>query len=225
MVRTMRLFRALLDGGRRCRLRYAITVAIAIAGACGPSTRYTLHPLYWKEHFSGRDLGSQTIALTPFLNDSGPMRAEAIAPEKEIAALHEERKDLDYTGVSAFENTVIRKFGPDTLEAVYGRLFKGSMVGLQTDTALWKSVGSDYLMVLKLVKGLSLNSIDGRTNRKFRIEGELWDCDSMEVVWRTSVDCRCSDPRENTAALFTNAVRRMVSALPTSLSGYGKKSW
>jgi hypothetical protein len=192
---------------------------------CGQQTRFTVLPLYCKENFSGRDLGSQNIVVTPLLAGSGILRHEQITPEKQIEAVRDGRRDLGLVRPAGFEDAFIRKFGPDSLESAYDKLYKGSMVDLQTDSSLWKMVGSDYLMVLKLARGLAMKSIDGRTARIIRVEGELWECDSMEVVWRTAVDCYCRNDREPSATLLTTAVCRIFGALPKVLPGYGKNKW
>jgi hypothetical protein len=125
----------------------------------------------------------------------------------------------------AFENRFIDKFGPDELESAYEKLYKGSIVEFQNAPTFWNEVHGDYLMALRLTYGLSIKAIDNRKMRQIRLEGELWDCDSMEVVWRTAVSGRCEDVQESDATLLMDAVCRIFSALPAVRPGYGKNKW
>ena len=138
---------------------------------CGTQTRFSLLPLYCKGNFSGRDLGSQGIVMTPLLTSQGVERHEQLTPEKEIEAVEKERRDLRLLRPVAFEDRYIKKFGPDSLESAYEKLFKGAVVDLQNAPSFWKEVASDYLMVLKLTYGLKIKSFDSRAVRQVRVEG------------------------------------------------------
>jgi hypothetical protein len=115
--------------------------------------------------------------------------------------------------------------GTATLDSFYLMLYKGEMVSLQNSGEIWKQVGSDFLMVLKLTHGLRMKTARKQATRRIRLEGELWDCDSMEVVWRVSVDGRGLGEKDTDRQLLLKAVCRVFEALPTVVPGYGKGRW
>jgi hypothetical protein len=218
-----------MDGySNRTPLAYISFIIVIIALSlftCSRTTRFTLLPLYCKSNFSGSDLGSQNMVITPLLTGAGIERSEQLTPEKVIETVKQKRRDLPLRPPRAFEDRFINKFGPDELESAYGKLYKGSIVEFQNAPTFWNEVQSDYLMVVRLTYGLTIKAIDSRKMRQIRLEGELWDCDSMEVIWRTAVSGRCEDGQESDATFLMEAECRIFNALPAVRPGYGKNKW
>jgi hypothetical protein len=200
---------------------------LALAGivACGQHKQFTVLPLYSKNDFSGKDLNGQQITVLPLLTQHGPMSNDILRPEKLIAAAAKDKSGLLMRQPYEFLERFAAKFGGGALDSVYGYFYAGRMIALKSNDSLWKEINTGFLMLFKLTYGLTAKIDPRKTVRRMRLEGELWDCDSVEVVWRTAVDARCEGNGTSDSKLIFQAMRRIVGALPALTPGYGRNAW
>lgn len=192
---------------------------------CGSGRNFSVEQLYARQGFSGADLGDRTITVSPlFTSDGGAIVNDELDAKTVIGAIHKKRPTLHLLPRELFEKHLIASAGEDALDSFYMSLAKGEMVTLQGAAQQWKSVGSDFLMVLKLTYGIRIKRGD-ETTRRWWLEGELWDCDSMEVVWRTAVDCRVAGKSSSDRQLLLASICRVFEALPPVVPGYGREKW
>jgi hypothetical protein len=212
---------------RSLKLFPYLLIAMTVSGlwSCSPPERLSVMDLYVKKNFSGRDLSGQTIALSPLFTAQGVQTDEQFSPKVLIAAINNRRQDIRLQRPDRFIKVYREKHGEEALDSLYRDFFNGSIVSLQTNERVWKVVGCGYLMVLKLNFGLKTQTLDQKTVRQMRLEGELWDCDSGEVVWRKAVDGRSRRTDQTDKDLLLKVVVRLFDALPASFHGYGKGSW
>jgi hypothetical protein len=192
---------------------------------CSSTEQLSVKQLYKNNRFSGKDLSGQTITLTPLISGKGAETGDQFEPSVLIGEIKKARPDLRLKRPAAFLKRYETRYGSNALDSLYQNFFNGAIVALQTDVRIWKEVGSGYLMVLKLTFGLKTKSLDDRTLRQMRLEGELWDCDSSEVVWRSVVDSRSKSIMETDKDVLLKAVVKLFSAMPPALDGYGKGLW
>jgi hypothetical protein len=204
-----------------------VLFAVFSAGfiVCSTTERLAVKQVYAKKQFSGRDLSGQTIILTPLIASQGAETGDQFGPSVLIGEIKKARPDIQLQRPDAFLKRYESRYGSDALDTLYRNFFNGAIVALQTDGRVWKEVGSGYLMVLKLTFGLKTKSLDDRTLRQIRLEGELWDCDSGEVVWRSVVDSRSKSIMETDKDILLKAVVKLFSVMPPVLEGYGKGRW
>jgi hypothetical protein len=204
-----------------------VLLAVVSAGliGCSSTERLSVKQVYTKKQFSGRDLSGQTIILTPLISGRGAETGDQFDPSILIGEINKARPDLRLQKPDAFLKRYESRYGFDALDTLYRNFFYGAIVALQTDERVWKEVGGGYLMVLKLMFGLKTKSLDDRTLRQMRLEGELWDCDSGEVVWRSVVDSRSKSIMETDKDILLKAVVKLFSVMPPVLEGYGKGLW
>ncbi|MBN2037082.1 MAG: hypothetical protein JW768_10100 [Chitinispirillaceae bacterium] len=192
---------------------------------CAPAERFSVLRLYAKERFSGTELSGGSITLTPLITSQGMVTNDQFSPKLLIREIGKKRGDLKLRGPGGFHDRYRRKYGNEGLDSLYGLFFDSRMVSLQTDRRIWEEVGTGYLMVLKLTYGLKTKTLDQQTVRQMRLEGELWDCDSMETVWRTIVEVRSRRWISSDKQVVLKAVGKLFYGLPPVLPGYGKGTW
>lgn len=163
--------------------------------------------------------------VTPVLTVNGRLRNPGLESDDILAAIRAVRKDLLLQGHGKFQEWYQDRHGPAAMDDAYRAFFEGTIAALQTSPQFWKEVESDYLMVLKLISGIRLKTLDERNPRQLRLEAELWECDSMEVVWRATVDCRSDEGRAGDSEFILQAVARLFNQLPPVRSGYEKGTW
>jgi hypothetical protein len=202
----------------------AAAVLLGMA-ACASNARFTVFRQYGKAGFSGDDLSGRRIMVSTLLTRTGFESGGALTPGAIAGAANAQRPEFRFEKPDDFAARFRARHGDEDLESIYRDFFKGAMVSLQTNTAFWKELGSDYFMVFKLTYGLKTKAAGEKTVRQMRIEGELWECDSLEVVWRTVVEGRSRGDLTTDTDMILKAVSRMVDALPPRAHGYGKGPW
>lgn len=211
-----------------CSLKSGLVLLIVFSVGfigCSSTERLSVKQVYTKKQFSGRDLSGQTILLTPLITGQGAETGDPFKPSVLIGEINKARPDLRLKRPDAFLKRYQSLYGSDALDTLYRNFFNGAIVTLQTDKRIWREIGSGYLMALKLTFGLKAKLLDDRTLRQMRLEGELWDCDSGEVVWRSVVDSRSRSVMETDKDVLFKAVVKLFSVMPPVLEGYGKGSW
>lgn len=216
-----------LDRNGRSLKTGVVLIVFILAGlqGCSPATQFSVMRGYVKKQFSGRDLNGQPIVLMPLITGQGIERGEDYSPSVLINEVNKNRPDLRLQRPEKFLERYENRYGGDALDSLALHFFKNAMVALQTNERIWKEVGAGYVMVLKLTFGLKTKSLDDRTVRQMRIEGELWDCDSSEVVWRAIVDSRSKGTVKSDKEILLKAVVKLFGAMPQVLEGYGKGRW
>ena len=202
-----------------------VAAALLGAAACASNARFSVFRTYSKNDFSGNDLNGQRIMVTPLITRAGFESGSALTPAAIVSEAGKKRQDLRFEKPDDFIARFRARHGDEDLDRICQEFFQGAMVSLQTNTAFWQELGSDYLMVLKLTYGLKARTVGEQTVRQMRIEGELWECDSSEVVWRTVVEGRYRGSLTTDTDVILRAVARLVDALPPVTRGYGKGSW
>jgi hypothetical protein len=202
-------------------------VALVMTGLllCSPAERFSARCLYTDKGFSGRDLDNQTVVLLPLLTARGPEKNEQFRPAVIIAEAKKVRTDLQWRKPDRFIDRYRMKYGNEALDTLFTDFYRGKIVVLQTSKSIWPQVGGGYLMVLRLNYGMKATSLDKHTLRQMKIEGELWDCDSSEVVWRAGVNARSRLGNQTDRDVFLKALVKLLETLPVPLKGYGKGSW
>lgn len=203
----------------------AATVLLLLCLACGSYKQFSTSILYNSNRFSGADLGGRSITVSPLFTPRGVVVDGELTSRIEIETINKKRRTLPLVPHELFEEQYTATSGKDALDSFYTGLYKGEMVALQSMEKPWKQIGSDYLMVLKLTYGLRVMSGKEKSARRLRLEGELWDCDSIEVLWRVAVDSRIMGERHTDRQVLLDAICRVFEALPPVIPGYGKGRW
>jgi len=207
-------------------VKYIVLIStLSCCISCSPFQQFSVSPLYNNKNFSGADLGGRSITVSPLLTPRGVVVNGELTSNIEIQAINKKRRTLPLLPHELFEERYIATSGQDALDSFYTCLYKGEMVALQTMEKPWKQIGSDYLMVLKMTYGLRIKTDEKNSTRRLRLEGELWDCDSIEVLWRVAVDSRVRGEMDTDRQVLLDAICRVFEALPAVIPGYGKGRW
>jgi hypothetical protein len=193
--------------------------------SCTHHQQFTLLQLYRKNNFSGRDFHGEQITVFPLLTRNGTVTNALLRPEELIRVVGKKRRDLPLQLPYEFQERLVRKYGGGALDSAYDCFFSGTVTALQNDSLLWREVHTRFLMIYKLTYGLTAKIDSQKTIRGMRLEGELWECDSMEVVWRMAVDGRSEGVGSSDSKLLFKAMCRILYALPPVTSGYGSDTW
>lgn len=202
-----------------------VAASLLLCLACGSHKQFGVSLLYSSKRFSGAELGGRSITVSPLFTPRGVVTDGELNSQIEIEAVNKKRRTLPLLPREVFEERYIATSGEAALDSFYTCLYKGEMIALQSMEKPWKQIGSDYLMVLKLTYGLRIMSGKEKSARRLRLEGELWDCDSIEVLWRVAVDSRIMGEKNTDRQVLLDAICRVFEALPPVIPGYGKGRW
>ncbi|MBN1308317.1 MAG: hypothetical protein JXA18_10400 [Chitinispirillaceae bacterium] len=210
-------------------LNGAFIVIAAVLGSltsCTPSPfGFTLSGHYTRDRFSGRDIGGHSIGVCPLLNAGGPVPGTKLPSTAMIAALRKKRPDLRLQGADDVHAALSSMLPAVALERYYRLLFNGEVVALQSADSLWKAVGADYLLVVRLRYGMDIRTFNHRSRKRIGLEAELWDCAAMETAWRISMLGTCNRAGISDQRFLVEAFGEIAAALPATAPSYDTKSW
>ncbi len=194
--------------------------------SCTPSPfRFSLSNSYTREYFSGRDVGGHTFGICPLLTDRGPVTGTKLPSATVVAMVRKERPGLQVREADSVHTALLSALSGQALERYYNLLYKGEIVSLQNADSLWKAVGTDYLLVIRLRHGMDIRTFNQMSRKRINLEAELWDCPAMETVWRVSVLGTCNRAGFSDQKFLIEAIRTIVDALPSPLPSYDTKPW
>ena len=199
-----------------------------VALSCSPPPYgYTLHQLYTRERFSGKELNGRTIGVLPIINENGPCTTGFLKQQNHFTMMRKIRPDLKLLSADSVEELFRKKWPADSLTAFYTLVFKGDMVSLQTADSLWSAANSglDYAMVLRLKGASRVVTFNRQTRKRLRIEVELWDTREIEVVWRVVINGVSMSKALPDSQFIMEAIQKAYSALPKLLPSYDNSSW
>lgn len=198
----------------------ALCVAIAcLTWSCAHSRGgYQAEVLYERSGFDGWSVSGGSILVLPVLTSDGIDTTGVLNPNAQRGWVRrwggETQKRFEFR--RDFEAAVADSLGRDYLEQFYSELAAGDVVSLQSRIEVWNAIDPRYVLVPRVVYAARIKGFDGTPRRKVRLEGELWDSDSAEVVWRVSVIGVSRDQRIEDDRFLRGALRSMYSALPNA---------
>lgn len=207
---------------------FLITLGVTIVAGmfCTPPPfEFKLTNNYKREHFLGRELSGSTVGICMLLSDTGIPPPKTISSAAIVKKIRENRSDLVYSGPDSVFERLKNQSGEAAVAQFRSELFNGDMGILLTSDSLWHAVGNDYLLVIRLRRGMYIRTFNQMIRKRFIVEAELWDCREIETVWRVVVDGSCSRPGYSDRKILLEALGSIAAALPASLPAYDTKSW
>ncbi len=200
---------------------------IAVAGmfCTPPPFEFKLTNNYRREYFSGKELSGGTVGICMLLSDTGVPPPKTVTSAVILKKIRNTRSDLVYSEPDSVFDRLLKRSDKAAVERFRSQLFKGDLVALQAGDSLWQEVGNDYLLVIRLRRGMHIRTFNQIMRKRFIVEAELWDCREVETVWRVIVDGSCSRPGYSDSKILIEALGSIAAALPASLPAYDTKSW
>jgi|GEM_PF-1688312 len=193
---------------------------------CAPQPyRFSSSLMYVRDRFSGRDIGNHTIALLAPLTHGGIAKAESFSFDAYGEMARDALPAMDVIGADSLHSVLLGRLGEEAFEHYCTLLFTGEIAVLQTCDSLWNAVGADYLLVVRIHRGMDIRTFNNVRSRRLALEAEVWDCAGREVAWRHGVSASCDRTEVPDEKLITEAVRVALVSLPRSQPSYDTKSW
>ena len=200
-------------------------VLLLVVACTPPPFEFTLTNNYQRENFSGRDVAGGTIGLCVLLTDTGVVTAEVLPSKTIVKKIRSTRPDLNFKEPDSVYRRLGHFLAPTDLQRFRSLLYNGDLVALQALDTVWGVVGYDFLLALRLRRGMHIKTFNKMMRKRFLVEAELWDCKEIETVWRVIIDGKCSRPGFTDRKLLLESLASVASALPSALPAYDSKSW
>ena len=200
-------------------------VILMITACTPPPYEFALTGNYQREHFSGKDISGATIGLCMLLGDTGTARDRDVPSAPVVEKFRAARPDLDFREPDSVYGRLQRILSGEKLAAFRSLLFRGEVVTLQALDTVWKNIGYDFILVIRLRRGMSIRTFNQMMRKRFIVEAELWDCGEAETVWRVSIDGKCSRPGYSDRKFLLESLVPVATALPASLPAYDTRTW
>ena len=201
------------------------TICLITVVCTPPPFEFMLTNNYQREHFSGRDISGAVIGLCMLLGDTGDVPGRDVSSAMIGQKFRSTRPDLLFREPDSVFGRLQRML-PDTEAAGFrSLLYHGDVVALQALDTVWKNLGYDFLLVVRLRRGMYIKTFNQIMRKRFLVEAELWDCTEAETVWRVIIDGKCSRPGYSDRQFLLESLVMVATALPSALPAYDTKSW
>ncbi len=173
----------------------------------------------------GRLLSGGSILLFPLITEKGFDTTASLSSEKQAKMLHAIRGKLKLYVKKEFEENYLSNNDRALLDSFYISLFANDLLKITASDSIWKSVPSRYILLIRVDKGIRINTFDGVLKRKAVLEGELWDAKNIEVVWRAQSSGYEMDDKVADAVFVAEGMKEIYRLLPEFLLDTKGKNW
>jgi hypothetical protein len=201
-------------------------VLLLFAADCTPPPFiFTRINNYQRDHFSGNDVSGSTIGLCMLLTDTGSVQPGTIPSELIVKKVRLVRPDLDFMEPDSVDARLRRSLGAEEVRRFRSLLYNGDVVALQAMDTVWRAVGYDYLLAIRLQRGMYIKTFNQMMRKRYVIEAELWDCSEVETTWRVIIDGTCTRKGYSDRRFLLASLEQITAALPSAVPAYDTKSW
>lgn len=204
--------------------QFISVILVLVLSECTPPCKFIFNQLYLQKDFTGRDIYRKTIEICPVLFENGP-DTTSFAEQNLLEILKKTKPKIIINKKNRLKDIFCRHCDITMLENFYKKLYESDMISLQTSDSIWSRVESDYLLVVYVRGGYTLQVLGSRVLKKIIVETELWDCHGMEVVWRGAAENTCVNEKKSDFKLFFKTVEKIFLELPSPIPSYDKKNW
>lgn len=209
-----------MAGGVLC-----VLLAQGFFACTSPLYHFKVTSTYISDDFSGHTLEGRTFCVSSLLTKEGPVDSGRFPLPVLIDTIRHRRSDLNFSALDGTHKAFYSVISEPDRAGFFSMLFNGKMLTSARFDTVWQAVASDYLMVFNLRQGMSINTFDRVSQKTMRIEAELWDCSSYEVVWRAEVDGSSYRKDLSDRTFLCAGIGDVVSTLPAVLPSYEKSAW
>ncbi|MFW5775192.1 MAG: hypothetical protein ACOCW2_02785 [Chitinivibrionales bacterium] len=181
--------------------------------------------LFHNARLDREQLSGQSILFLPAINDSSFDSSGVLCADSQAFLLTRLRSDLRGCTREKFERSYMDEHAREGLEGFYGDLIGNDILALQTSDTVWSHMACRYLLTLRVAYGARVRTFEGALLRSARIEAELWDIDSSEVVWWAETRGTERDARTPDSQFLKEAMLHLYKQLPAYRPALNEKHW
>lgn len=206
-------------------LTCCLLMPLMLYSCASVSTRYLVKETYSADRFSGKGIGSGTIAVFPFLDRGGALNGKHFTFAHISDTLEERRKDLKFKGICWNAKECLSQVASEDLDSLFQILYESKLLKVNQFDTIWQTFEGRYLLVFYLRKAMSIYTFNKIVRKRVLVEAELWDCREVEVVWRASVDGTCTKKQVTDAEFLASGAGTIIGLLPKVLPEYEEGRW
>jgi|GEM_PF-3185175 len=202
-------------------------VLLLLFAGCTPGTRqWSSEILFQKNEIEHNRLSTgNSILLFPLVTESGFDTTSAFSPAALTKDLLQLQKGVTLAGKADFEKAYRAAHTSESLEAFYRGLFKNDMLVLTTNDSAWACMPAQFVVIIRLNKGVRISSFDGILKRKVALESEIWNAKNAEVVWRGQVSGFEMNKEKSDADVLVAGIRELFKLFPEFIPRNEIENW
>jgi len=128
--------------------------------------------------------------------------------------LRRNRRDLTISAGPAFFPDEPEKDITGLADSFYQALYSGDVLEIKRHEAFFRAIKEDCLLVCRLRGAANIATFGNMRKRRVAIEGELWETDGAEVVWRVTVMAVTGSERDRDESVVNRALQEIYRAIP-----------
>lgn len=204
-----------------------ISIFFLLSMGCASGTgEWRSKLLYSNKEFGKRQYSTRnSILLLPLITEKGFDTGTALPQVVQKEALHRLQGNIEIYFKKDFEEAYLLTNSRELLDSFYIKLFANDFLALTSYDSVWRSVPSQYIMVIRINNGARINSFDGILKRKAVLEIELWDVKNVEVVWRAESSGFEMNSKITDAEFIAQGIKEAFKLLPEFLPVANEENW
>ena len=180
---------------------------------------------YVADGFNEKTLSGNTICTGLLFDLQGKIITDTMNEIRDLKKLSDFRSDLKLILFSQVKNQLDQKIGTEQCDSLFLQLYSGTTVQMQLLDKLWKSVDSDFMMVMYIRDAMNIKTFDNAQKKRVRIEASLWNCRDQESVWRVEVFGIVEGGEAADREVINAAVKKVYESLPYTVPAYESGKW
>ena len=205
----------------------ALTVVAILSILCAPNTgQWEAELLYKKDEIEHNKLTTgNSVLLLPLIREKAFDTTTALKPEVLVRSVLKQQAEIEVLFKKDFEKAFRANNSGESLDSFYVKLFENDILGLTTRDSAWKYMPSQFVIVMRLNKGVRISSFDGVTKKKAVLESEIWDKKNSEVVWRAQTSGFEMGKKKGDAQFIADGIKEIFKLLPEFIPLKELENW
>ncbi len=167
----------------------------------------------------------KSLLLLPLIANQTFDTSAALAPEEVSRSLLGTQGNIKVLFKKDLDAVCLAKNVTASCEIFYAALFKNKILEIATCDTIWQNMPTRYMIVLRVHNGVRISSFDGVTKKRGVIEGELWDAQTGEVIWRAQAAGTEMDKTVTDRQFLANGIREVFTLLPEFIPIQDEVDW
>ena len=168
---------------------------------------------------------NNSILLMPLINEKLFDTSKALRPQRIIDLYLKPQRKAGACFKEDFEERFIAKYKKNVSWQFYKHLLNGEILSLAKDDSAWSVMPCRYVFLLRITKGMRIQSFEGVTKRKAVLEGEMWDSRTAEIVWRGQVTGSSVNVKISDSDFIIEGIIRLFRQLPEFYQVRNEENW
>lgn len=205
----------------------AFTVTVILFSVCVPNTgKWESQLLYKKDEIKHNKLTTgNSVLLFPLIREKTFDTTAELSPEVVLKPIIKQQTEIELLFKKDFEKAFSANNSRESLDSFYVKLFENDILGIMTSDSAWKYMPGQFLLIIRMRKGVRINSFDGIMKRKAVLESEIWDRKKGEVIWRAQTSGFEMNKKTGDAQFIAEGIKEIFKLLPEFIPFKEMENW